>query len=519
MKKYSLIFIIFFYIILIVKFSSHVPIWDAWRSIDIWIKQAIFSPFNLFNFENAGHPSFSYYLPMSLLQFFDFGNVFYLHATSTFMGTLAIIFFHKTLRKVYSDTGNGELYLLTAIFSFFPIFIANQLHIGPDYAVLIFYIIFLYFYIKEDKILSVLTASFLMFTKEAGIMVYTATVVSFALVNLVSGKLSLREIAKQIKQNFIYIIPPILFAARILYRVFILKQAALWNTSSKQMDFLPFPPEIMHRVPLSYFLGIFIINFNWILTILVVIGFFAVFFRNRKKSLTREKRIIISLYLVFIISYFFLTFYKTFINVRYFLPLYVLMIILSYAGLKFTAKSDKLRQFLLIVIFLIFFISNFDTLDPISQKIWGTFNFGSHKLLKITSITGECCGFGRDQLTYNLEFTYFDSLQNRFYQDVELSSTDTIAYHPLDGPEIISRIDAKSHNRTARISTAFEPSVVTYTFPDLVSKPDRIYYLEFPNVDNEDILRYYLTYYNVEEIKTYKQDGYEMKVYLLKLKK
>lgn len=526
MKKFLrnniwLIGILFLYILVIFLFSDNVPLWDAWRSIDIWIKEAVFSRFNLLNFENAGHPSFAYYLPISLLQYLDFGNQYYLHFTSTLMGTTMIIFFYKIIRILFSQTEKIEIYLLTAIFAFFPIFLSNQLHIGPDYGVLVFFNIFLYFFLAKKVSLAIIAACFLMFTKEAGILLYGATLLSFSFTGMVMSKFSINSIIKQIKKNSIYLLPPIFFGIRILYLLFILHKKALWitiNSPPNSAEFMPFPPVINQNVPLSYFLGIFVLNFNWILTIFMVLGFIEVFFLKVKSSSFYLKHIFTALYLVFILSYILLTFIRTFTNVRYFLPLYGLMIILFYVGIRSIMKTNLVRHLSLLVVFLIFFMSNFNTFDTLSKKIWGTFRFGDHDLLKMTSITGECCGYGRDQLVYNLEYIYFSRLQDKFYEDVKLTSHDAIAYHPIDAPEIIGRIEVKNHRRTARIAGAFEPYVVTYLFPSLTVKPDRIYYLAFPNVDNKETLGYYLTYYQVEKVTTYEEDGYALNVYNLKLK-
>lgn len=519
MKKYPLFFIIVFYIILIGKFSSYVPIWDAWRNTDIWIRQAVFSPFNLFNFDSGGHPSFSYFLPLGLLQYIDFGNMIFLHGTTTVMGTIAILFFYKLLKLIFPETKNIEIYLLTAIFAFYPIFLASQLHINPDFGVLVYFVVFLYLYLRQKRIASLTAALFLVFAKESGIMVYAATLICFSSVSLITDRLSHTKIIQNIKRNFIYLLPFVLFVFRLLYRVYALKTDALWfafNTSSRPLDFVTFSPDILSRVPLSYFLGIFVINFNWIMTIFIVVGFFAVVFGRTHRVIVGERKLLVMVYLIFTLSLIFLTLFKTFTNVRYFLTLYAMMIMLSYVGLKALIVSRRLRVGVLLFVFLIFLSSNFLTLDPVSKKIWGTFRFGRHEMLKMTSITGECCGWGRDQLAYNLQFTYFHKLLDKFYTAVRIGSSDPIAHHPIDSPEIIGRVDKKNFQRTLRIRESYEPYLVTYIYPSLIPKPDQIYYLEFPNVDNKETLRYYLTYYTIEEVKSYEQDGYSMNVYLLR---
>jgi hypothetical protein len=44
----------------------------------------------------------------------------------------------------------------------------------------------------------------------------------------------------------------------------------------------------------------------------------------------------------------------------------------------------------------------------------------------MTSITGECCGHGRDQLAYNLEFAFFHEAQSRTFAAVELTPATVV---------------------------------------------------------------------------------------------
>ena len=64
--------------------------------------------------------------------------------------------------------------------------------------------------------------------------------------------------------------------------------------------------------------------------------------------------------------------------------------------------------------------------DPVSRAVWGTFPAGPRPMYDMTSITGECCGHGRDQLAYNLEFAFFHEAQSQTFAAVELTPATVV---------------------------------------------------------------------------------------------
>ena len=90
-------------------------------------------------------------------------------------------------------------------------------------------------------------------------------------------------------------------------------------------------------------------------------------------------------------------------------------------------------------------VSAMRTVDPVSRWLWGTFRFGSHQMLDMTSLTGECCGTGRDQLAYSLEFTRFHDLTDSVVTALVRDTATVIAvpsrmrYHTSSGESIAPR--------------------------------------------------------------------------------
>ena len=208
-----------------------------------------------------------------------------------------------------------------------------------------------------------------------------------------------------------------------------------------------------------------------------------------------------------------MTFFKTFTNLRYFLPVYPLMILLFYYGLSKILVNELLRKIVLVAVLVLFFISNFATLDPLSKKIYGTFRFGNHEILKMTSVTKECCGYGRDQIIYNLQYLNIPFLLDEIFSDIKPDRGTVFAYQLLVGPAIFPKIDEETHFRTLRNYRAFDANIINWIYDDLREKPEEFYYIEFPNVEKEADFKKYLQDYRVVSEKIYEKRGYKMKVY------
>ena len=55
----------------------------------------------------------------------------------------------------------------------------------------------------------------------------------------------------------------------------------------------------------------------------------------------------------------------------------------------------------------------------------------------------------------------------------------------------------------------------TWQFELLAEKPQLLYFIAFPNVDNRKALEYFKQYYSVKSIKEYEKGGYAIKIYTM----
>ena len=118
--------------------------------------------------------------------------------------------------------------------------------------------------------------------------------------------------------------------------------------------------------------------------------------------------------------------------------------------------------------------------------------------------------------------------------NIKPNNKTAIVYHPLEGTYIIPRIDMTSFKRSVKLentidlyltggygfmSNTYYPKEIVFTFDAISDKPNKLFYIEFPNMDNTDALEMFGKFYNTEKIKTYESWGYEIPVRFMTLKK
>ena len=140
-------------------------------------------------------------------------------------------------------------------------------------------------------------------------------------------------------------------------------------------------------------------------------------------------------------------------------------------------------------------------------------------MLDMTSITGECCGAGRDQLVYSLEFTRFHDLTDTIVATLMRDTATVIAVPSRMQYHSIGRIDRATWRRTLRREGAFEPTVVAgpAILTDSV-RPRSVLYVAVPNAKDGTTLGLLANLYAVGPERRFESGGYACSAYELTLK-
>jgi hypothetical protein len=511
------------FLALVVPRLAAVPIWDSRQYYDLCLFPGLGRPFNPLNFNCFGHPSMLYMLLFAAGQWISTGSVVLLNLTNVALGCLAIAAFWNITGALWAGAGfRGDRFLATAILAVWPAVLANSLSMSPDYGIFAFFLLFVASLIRGRIRLAALFAAFLVLSKEPGVVLYgLATLlylILFARGNVAAG----RRILSGIREHSVLVAPALLFLANVGLTL-IRDQPVLWGGAASSL------PHILKRFvlfnPGEIFAGrfgptIWILNMSWFLTAcLFAAGLRLGLVRSARESFRSKvlsHRPHVFVLLIFTATTYALTRYETFSHARYLLAIAPFLILVFVMSLQILLARSALRYSFLGATFLLLLASDFRTIDPISKGVWGTFSFGKHELLKLTSWNNECCGYSMDQLVYNLEYLKFDEIQNAIFADIRPTPRTTFVVNAsarLTRPGAVTR----EGRRTLRVS---DTVMVRYLSIDDLERrtipPDTVYFVAFPNFDNGPDFQRLRRSYAVVSRKSYERSGYAIPVYTMR---
>jgi len=478
----------------------------------------------------------AYVLLTALPQYLDPGNVALLHVTNMLLGLGSIVAFFFLLRKLFPGQDRWhERLLVTALYAGYPLVLANTLNMNPDFGVLVFFVICLCLLVHERVALAALAGAFLVFSKEPGVLLYCCALGCYGVYFVGRSKLPAKHKLRALVKLWPLVLPVVLFLGFYVYKA----QAAgpvLWTASdaAQPKNLLRAFTSLSLTTPefLGYARGILLINFNWIMTLfvaalLVVRAAQFLLGMRREAPVHCHHRDLGFCLAMFFLTFFFLTRFPTYTNLRYVLPVYPLLMIFFYHALCVFMGSRKLRLVVLGATFVVSYGSSFVTFDPVSRWAYGTFKFGAHDMLRMTG-TGECCGHGRDQLVYNLQYTRLDEVTTKILQDLKPTKETAILAHsgfrnvatPQADFQLLSgTVEKGTYQRTLLENNTI--GVQTLRLRRLVlwkDKPPVIYYIEFPNFDSARELRITNMLYRVQWVRRYGDTGYFIRVFKFRLR-
>ncbi len=476
-------------------FASFVPIYDGWKYAECVMDAAVtFSPSALNCF---GHPSIAYTGLLALPQFLFPGSAVAFGLVATLLGAVAVVAVHGILVRVLGPTRRTEILLATACFAACPIVNANLTNPSPDAGVLVFFVLFLWALVSEHRRSALLCGVALVFSKESGAVLYLLSLVLWlALVEDRTGR-SLRKLA-------VWSVPIFLlggwYSARYLGGA-----PALWSDPRG----LAVGQSLTLDVTKTYFRGflvaLFVIHFTWVASILVVAG---AVLRFRQ---WRNERLELFFFALLVSAVFFLTRYETYAHPRYVLAIYPLLVIV-FAVATVRLFSSRRLQLTLGLFALLWALSNFRTADPLSQSLYGTFPFGDHAMLKMTSIAQQRYGYGLDGLVYNFEFTHLDDLQSVLYAQVAPTPDTVLAVDYETNYQLAPRLDSRTFERTLRHTGSFEPLWMSVQDIEKLNGHLRdLWFVEIPTADTRASMAWLKANYILAEERVAERSGYRLR--------
>ena len=300
-------------------------------------------------------------------------------------------------------------------------------------------------------------------------------------------------------------------------------QAVWGNTGAGALVKTVLRPGVMDQQTLVALAMIFILGFLWLPTLVTLLDLLIGVVRRRGRQAARHMAGVDTATLgiiaaVVIGELWFLSRFRTVANARYYLPLYPLLLMLAYGALVRLGVSRHYRTAAFALLAVLLGVSTVRTVDPVSRALWGTFKVGDHAMLRMTSLTGECCGFGRDQLVYNLQFTAFDALQNAAYASIRPSDSTALVMPIFADWFTVGPLDADTRRRTMRRERVVTPPILNSVHAFRVPRLPASWYVEMPYMDNAEALFHLAKVYALGAPRRIEVDGYSMNVRTMRLR-
>jgi len=464
--------------------------------------------FDVLKFSPYGHTSILFFPLMGIPELIFPGKYLAFSIWQTILSSISILSFYCLVGECNNNQlSRNEKALWAAIFGFWPAILANMINFSLDQGVVIFFVPYWFSLLRGCNLSTTICGLLMVFSKASGIFLFP---LPWLAALLVQRKGHRWHWVKQRISVATLIIGAILFY--MYCKIQVQGTNGLYQIGPSMVGWWP----LLKGSPtqeVTVAAQLFLLSFSWCIGIMIVLGLYKVSLNG-----VGGKFLLSSLFILGLI-FFLLTRYLPFTNVRYVMVCYVIWIIAGSQATLLFLKNQVTRYSCLCCILVLVFLSNFRTFDPLSGLAFGTFKFGQHKMLQMTSITHECCGlYGRDQLVYNLEIMRSLSALDLFFRDVKpkppamliFPSGSTFATGPNNYGQhlLMGSINKDTYRRTTDESDTFNPMYIEANEIQQ-NLPSTVYYVSFPLFEYEplDGLFKWKCYF-VQNTKQYAYDGY-----------
>lgn len=514
------------YLFLLAAYKDLTPFYDG-GIYYASIQRLVTLPFSWVLLHMEGHVSPVYTMLISWSQFIDQGAAFPMFATNFALMLFAAVMMYKLLSMLFGSVSRPlELMLGASIYGAMPVLVTHAFHINLDFGLSIFLVPYLYFLLGGKHWRAAVCAIAMMMTKETGVLIYLVIASLYIFLYITRPAGSFKNAINAFMHHYALIVPAAVFSIYYgAFRFFAPQSQAHWGQNSVDSN-------VMHTLLdfnladsgiRSFLSNIFIINFNWLLT-LTLIAFLLhrawrwMFGLQANPLHSIQKRDLIFLILAFIGLIYITTRIRYWNNPRYVLAVFPVFIPLAFYCLMDLVRTPRIRASLLGITLGLVMIANVTTIDPVSRAVYGTITFGTHPWLNMTSMIGPLW-LRRDQQAYNLEFLELHYATDMAWKDIEPPPGAVVLGGPMADFYVSNRIETGTFHPTLRLDGSqplrildqLEQMKPEKLIPQIGEQPF-IWFMGFPNLDNAQFLPQLSQDYTLLSEKKYGRRGYTVDV-------
>jgi hypothetical protein len=481
----------------VLPLAAFVPIWDGRIYADC-IRSAALSP-SLDHLRCAGHPSLAYAAWLTLWALARPDSPVPIALGGAALLVVALAAFHRIARRLAPGPERRlEALLLTAAFGLVPQLLAAIVHTTPDLGVCVFWLLAVAALLDESVVAAALWGTAAALSKENGLLIFGLSAACWTILYITRTQLDASTKRHRVLRTWPLALPVVAYfvAERLKPANEIANMAIAWSDASLTRQFLSLS-NLDNRFAAAL-ASVLVINFAWLPSTVIVARALRKCARwivgaAHSQAHSREDKFVLALFLVTLWA---LTRFRSYLNLRYFLPIAPLLLLVAWRSLGDGARTRVIRCVALGAFCVLELVSVNRTFDPMAIAIFGTFPVGDRALLHMTSLTHECCGYGRDQLAYNLEFHHLGTLAGLSYQ--ELAPTGVpIAVNTGADWYTYGRIDPQTAARVFGVGVPVQ-LVTRATVAQSKVFPPELWFVSHPNFSADELNEWKLSYDSVE---------------------
>jgi hypothetical protein len=507
--------------LLLVSRRDYVPMWDGWIYAQCMADVGRLR-FALASLRCADHISYSSMAFYGALQLLSPGSYALILLAGALLWALAFGAVLRITELAFPGRAHdADRLLVTALATLNPAVLAAVVQPNIDLAMLPAFLWGVAFVARRQWTPLVLVGTALVLAKETGVVLYSVLVFSFAVAVVMPGPTSTRSPIRTLRKLVPLLLPVAVFAAVLVDRVLTPHTSVFTAAGTTDMPILyQFLVPRIDPYFRSYVAIIFVLSFAWIPALILAADLIVGVVRKARHEPPRplpgaKRRLVRFLMVLGIVTMYALTRYSSYANTRYLLPVFALLPLMMYAGIVRFALTAPARRTVLGTLAVLLLVSAVRTIDPVSRWLWGTFRFGDRSMLRMTSITRECCGAGQDQLAYSLQFTALSALLGDI-TSAEVHDSIAIVVPARLTWQTVNALDSASRRPTLEVEHAFTPAVLGADTLNMVAAlPEQALYVAMPNGDVDRALSLVRASYDVGPPMVARRGSYSVAFYPL----
>lgn len=371
---------------------------------------------NIQDFLMWSHISLSYALLSLLVECIFPLTTVGVHLMQITISVVSIWYFYKLLKKIYATNGQGAILIATTIYGFSPFILGTVGLINLDTFSICFFVFILYHYVSNNKVWELLSIVGFLFLKEPNAMYFLFMCLGILAAELVTKEAEIQGFLIRIGNVLKGYIPEVVLCVFWLVS-FLGMGSSGWAMNAYEEE------SSVHRLgfTLDNFWGktaqIFVLNFNWVIVLLIIVSFVC-FMKKRKKMSILVKKIRI-IYLATLCGVLFLNY----VYIDYLTPRYIALgnelVIFLFIDVAFGYLNRKTFVSFSAVVAVLLSVQSFVSIDPLTSfLVYG---------VKPTKPYEGVMGYSfSNAYAYNREYSYYNKALERALKEVNYSGNEPI---------------------------------------------------------------------------------------------